>query len=312
MLRETVLSRTIELIEEQYVFADKARELVERLRANTSEYATAKTDHKFAAMLSRDMADITHDVHLTLGVRMKSDPWPDPPPIASMSVLDEGIAVIKISRFPSTNSANGAEVIREIGHAFLMAANARALILDLRGNKGGDGSSVALATTYLLPPEPKLLVVYRYRLNLAPRESWTWEKLPHETNGPYRPLADKPVCVLVGAHTFSAAEEFAYTLQKMKRATIIGEHTRGGAHPSKRHVIDGTFVLSLPFAETISPFTKSNWEGVGIIPDIPCARKDALKIAKAYLMEQLAPATLKNRLLPRQKRGRKKKAEVLR
>ncbi|MFI5201792.1 MAG: S41 family peptidase [Candidatus Kapaibacterium sp.] len=303
MFRETVLHRVIELVDEQYVFADKARSLVELMRANTPEYATAKTDHQFAALISRDMAAVTHDVHLTLEVRIKSDPWRELPPVAEAKFLEQGIAVIQIHRFPSTNSAKGEEIIREIDHAFLMAARASAVILDVRGNEGGDASSVALATTYLLPPKPHLLAVYRYRLDMAPRQSWTWEKLPHEVNGPFRPLADKPACVLVSKKTFSAAEEFAYTLQQLKRAIVIGEQTRGGAHPSKRQIIDGTFVLSIPFAETISPVTKSNWEGVGITPDIPCIRRDALKLAKEHLVS-LAATRVQKRL------GRRKKAAV--
>ncbi|HET6402048.1 MAG TPA: S41 family peptidase [Candidatus Kapabacteria bacterium] len=296
MLRETVLNRVIELISEQYVFADKARELVERMQRNTSEYATAKTDHQFAALISRDMAAVTHDVHLTLNVRVKGDQWWELPPVAETKFIQGGVAIIQINRFPSTNSAKGEDMIREMDHAFLMAARASAIILDVRGNEGGDGSSVALATTYLLPPKPHLLAVYRYRLDMAPRQSWTWEKLPHEVNGPFRPLADKPACVLVSKKTFSAAEEFAYTLQQMKRAIVIGEQTRGGAHPSKRQIIDGTFVLSIPIAETISPITKSNWEGVGVTPDKICLRRDALKIAKEYLYS-LSPVAVQKALV---------------
>ncbi len=290
MLRETVLNRTIELVAEQYIFEDKARELVARMHANTPEYAAVKTDHQFAALMTRDMFAVTKDVHLTLSVRIKGDYERELPPVAMSSFLDRGIAVIKLTRFPSIHAANGEAAVRDIDKAFLMAERARAIIMDVRKNPGGDGTTVAMATSYLLPPEPFLLAVYRYRVGMAPRQSWTWEKLPHEVNGAYRPLADKPVCVLVSKDTFSAAEEFAYTLQQMKRATIIGEKTRGGAHPSKRHILDGTYVLSLPFAETISPITKSNWEGVGIIPDIACLRKDAVKTAIALLSPGITPS----------------------
>ncbi len=293
MLRETVLNKTIELVGEQYVFADKARVLDELMQKNTPEYATARTDHQFAALLTRDMREVTRDVHLSLDVRVKGDQWRELPPVAEAKFLEGGIAVVTLNRFPSTNSAKGEDAIREIDHAFLIAARAKGIILDVRGNPGGDGSSVALATTYLLPPEPRLLAVYRYRVGMAPRQNWTWEKLPHEVNGPYRPLADKPACVLVSKATFSAAEEFAYTLQQLKRAIIIGEKTRGGAHPTKRHVIDGTFVLSLPFAETLSPITKSNWEGIGITPDKICLRRDALKLAKEYMYSVSAVAVQK-------------------
>ena len=290
MFREGVLNRIMELIGAEYIFEHSARELVELMRANTPEYGAVKTDHQFAMLLTRDMFVVTKDVHLTLTIRAKHQP--ELPPVAASSFLDDRIGLIKLTRFPSVHAANGEAAVREIDNAFLMAERVRALIIDVRKNQGGDGTTVAMATSYLLPPTPQLLVGYRYRANIAPRESWTWDKLPHEIKGPYRPLADKPVVILVNKDTFSAAEEFAYTLQMMKRATIIGEQTRGGAHPSKRHILDGTFVLSLPFAETISAITRSNWEGVGIIPDIPTPSRDAVKAAKAFLA---TPTAQKNK-----------------
>jgi C-terminal processing protease CtpA/Prc len=284
MLRENILHRTIELISEHYVFPDVARELVERLRAHTPMYAAVKTDNQFAAVLTHDLFEISKDVHLTLTVRPKGDRNRELPPVAESRFLEGGINLIKLTRFPSIHALHGETAIHEIDRAFLFAERARGLIIDIRKNLGGDGSTVALATSYLVPLEPKLLAIYRYRIGMPDKENWTWKQLPHEVNGPYRPLADKPVCVLVSKDTFSAAEEFAYNLQQMKRAIIIGERTKGGAHPSKRHLIEGTFLLSLPFAETISPITNGNWERIGIVPNIECSSKEAVKVALANLM----------------------------
>jgi len=36
----------------------------------------------------------------------------------------------------------------------------------------------------------------------------------------------KPVYVLTSARTFSGAEEFAYDLQQLQRATVVGDHRR--------------------------------------------------------------------------------------
>jgi len=281
MSRESVLTKTIELVGEQYVFAEKAREIVERLRENAPRYLSLATDKEFVGAITQDMFEIARDVHLTLTIRQKNDVTL--PPVASVRFLDNGIALIGITRFPSVQGVRGEDAIREISDAFMQAKHASSVIIDVRDNPGGDASSVALATSYLFPQKPQLLALYHYRIDVTPGENWTWEKLPHEVSGPYRPLADKPVCVLVSNDTFSAAEEFAYNLQQMKRATIIGERTKGGAHPSKRHLIEGTFVLSLPFAETINPISNTNWEGVGIIPDIECASKDAINSAVQYL-----------------------------
>ena len=284
MLRENVLKKTIELISEQYVFPDIASKLIECLRANATRYLALNADEDFASAITQDMFDLAHDLHLTLTLQHKTDTEQKFPPVAATSFLDHGIAHIEITRFPFIQNGRGADALHEISDAFMHAEHANALIIDVRDNPGGDGSSVALATSYLVPPKPQLLAIYRYREGIAPGENWTWEKLPHEVNSAYRPLADKPVCVLVSNNTFSAAEEFAYNLQQMKRATIIGERTMGGAHPSKRHLIEGGFILSLPIAETINPSSKTNWEGVGILPDIACSREDALKQAKTFLV----------------------------
>ncbi len=283
MLRENVFNRTIELVGEHYVFEDVARNVADRLRSNISIYAAVKTDNQFAAALTRDMFEVSKDVHLTLMVRPKGNQDRNVPPVAISKFLEDGINLIKISRFPSVHALHGETAVHEIDQAFLLAERARGLIIDLRNNLGGDGSSVALATSYLIPPQPRLLAFYRYRTNMPDGQSWTWEKLPHEVNGTYRPLADKPICVLINKTTFSAAEEFVYNLQQLKRARIVGERTKGGAHPSKRHLIDGSFLLSIPFAETINPISNSNWEGVGIIPDVECLSRDAVKVALGLL-----------------------------
>ncbi len=82
-------------------------------------------------------------------------------------------------------------------------------------------------------------------------------------------LADKPAFVLTSNSTFSGAEEFAYNLKNLKRATIIGETTGGGAHPVDGHRIDDHFMIGVPFARAINPVSKTNWEGTGVEPDVP-------------------------------------------
>ena len=85
--------------------------------------------------------------------------------------------------------------------------------------------------------------------------------------------------VLTSNQTFSAAEEFAYNLQCLKRATIIGEVTGGGAHPGDFHLIEEQFALFVPSGRAINPITKTNWEGVGVKPDIEVLASDALETA---------------------------------
>jgi C-terminal processing protease CtpA/Prc len=85
----------------------------------------------------------------------------------------------------------------------------------------------------------------------------------------------------------SAGEDFAYTMQAMKRATVVGERTWGGAHPVRPYRLGDHFIVAIPSARTISPITHTNWEGVGVIPDIAATPDKALAVAKALLQRRL-------------------------
>jgi C-terminal processing protease CtpA/Prc len=91
---------------------------------------------------------------------------------------------------------------------------------------------------------------------------------------------------LTSVHTFSGAEEFTYNLKNLKRATIVGETTGGGAHPVAGHRIDDHFMIGVPFARAINPISKTNWEGIGVEPDVKVAAADALATAQKLVAEK--------------------------
>ena len=90
-------------------------------------------------------------------------------------------------------------------------ANTDAVILDLRDNGGGEPEMVAYLSSYLFP-EPIHLNDLWNRASSTTRQYWTLPYVPGTR------LSDKPVFVLTSSRTFSAAEEFAYNLQALKRA----------------------------------------------------------------------------------------------
>ena len=99
---------------------------------------------------------------------------------------------------------------------------------------------------------------------------------------PYLPVKrylDKPVYVLTSKRTFSGAEEFTYNLKNLKRATIVGETTGGGANPGGTARLDDHFEVFVPSGRAISPITKTNWEGTGVTPDIAVPADQALQTA---------------------------------
>jgi C-terminal processing protease CtpA/Prc len=100
-------------------------------------------------------------------------------------------------------------------------------------------------------------------------------------------LAETPVYLLTSASTWSGAEQFAYNLKKLKRATLVGETTRGGTHAGVFHRIDDHFGIGIPEQKVINPFGKGDWEGVGVEPDVKVSADDALETA-----EKLAVASV--------------------
>src|SRR6185437_14342657 len=85
-----------------------------------------------------------------------------------------------------------------------------------------------------------------------------------------------PVYVLTSARTFSGGEECAYDFQTQKRATLVGETTGGGANPGGMVPLGGGLAAFVPTGKAINPVTKTNWEHVGVKPDIAVPAADAL------------------------------------
>jgi C-terminal processing protease CtpA/Prc len=132
---------------------------------------------------------------------------------------------------------------------------------------------IGLITSYLFDDRVHLNDFY-YRERDEMQQFWTWPFVQGRRFG-----KSKPVYILTSNRTFSAAEEFTYNLKHLKRATIVGETTGGGAHPGGPRRINDHFSVWVPSGRAINPVTKTNWEGTGIEPDIKVEAKQALKAA---------------------------------
>lgn len=170
-----------------------------------------------------------------------------------------------------------------LADAMARLAGARALVYDLRRCRGGEPDGVARVASYLFGAQPVHLNDLYLRVEERIESFWTRPDVP----GPR--FADVPVFVLVSGDTFSAAEEFAYDLQALERATVVGEVTRGGAHPGAIHRLDDHFAVFIPDARAINPRTGDNWEGHGVNPDVTCPREQALALACELARAALEP-----------------------
>ena len=158
-------------------------------------------------------------------------------------------------------------------------ADSGTLIIDLRDNHGGRPEMVTLMASYLFAVPTHLNDVYQ-RSDNSTRESWT------TANVAGKRFLDKPVYLLTSRRTFSAAEDFSYALKNLKRATVLGESTGGGAHLIGPHRINDHFFIIVPIGRSISPITKTDWEGTGVEPDIKVPAADALDEALKRARDQ--------------------------
>jgi hypothetical protein len=301
--RVRVIDGAIANLNEFYVFPETAKKMEEALRARQKkgEYDAVNEGEAFASLLTDHLQEVSHDKHLRVNciprVLPKVEPGPNPDAEARVRTqiernncffekaerLPSNIGLLKFNAFadPAACGPTATAAMNFLG-------NVDAIIFDLRDNGGGDPKMIAYISTYLFAEPTHLNDLYLRKENKT-TEYWT---LP---NVPGKRLAGKPVFVLTSKRTFSGAEEFSYNLKNLKRATIIGETTGGGAHPVSGHRIDDHFMIGVPFARAVNPITKTNWEGTGVEPDVKVPAAEALDVAKKMAAEQIRNDQTKNK-----------------
>jgi len=286
------------LLNNKYIYPEVAKKMSDHLqeRHKKGSYNSVTNTVSFAAQLTTDLQSISKDKHIKVSFnpaavagmkKAQGGGGPSGPNLEGMKMSNFGFKELKL--LPGNlgyldlrgfvDAAWGGETAIA---AMNFLSNASALIIDLRNNGGGSPSMIQLITSYLYGPEPVHLNTFYYRPTDAFSETWTFK----EVQGKRRP--DIPVYVLTSGKTFSAAEEFTYNLKNLKRATIIGETTGGGAHPGSVMPVVDRFTMFVPTGKAINPITKTNWEGTGVKPDIEVKAADALHTAQVKALEDLA------------------------
>jgi retinol-binding protein 3 len=297
--RARVIDGAVAKLNEFYVFPETAKKMAEavqtRLKNGAYDAITGADD--FATTLTDDLRAVSNDKHLGVNFSPralpKMDPGanqaPDPAAVARWKAqlqrnncafekverLSQNIGYLKFNGFMDPEICGPT-----VAASMNFLAHVDALIIDLRDNGGGDPKMVAYISSHLFAEPTHLNNIYNRKEDKT-TEYWTLRDVPGAR------LADKPVFVLTSKRTFSGAEEFAYNLKNLKRATIIGETTGGGAHPVSGHRIDDHFMIGVPFARAINPISKTNWEGTGVDPDVKSPAGEALDVAKKMAAEQI-------------------------
>ncbi|WP_141734302.1 S41 family peptidase [Oligoflexus tunisiensis] len=279
---------------EAYVFPETAKKMEAALKKNLAEgrYQSIDDPQVLANTLKEDLIAVSKDKHINLFFMEKAPQNPEQSPeaqakeVAAMEADNFGFKKLEILAGNIGYIDLRGFLPAEYGGATAVAAmnymaNTRALIFDLRNNGGGSPSMIQLLTSYLLA-QPTHLNSFYVRKTDSHEQFWT---SAHVEGKRY---LDKEVYVLTSGGTFSAAEEFSYNLKNLKRATLVGETTGGGAHPVNFHYLkDIKFGAMIPFGRAINPITKTNWEGTGVEPHVKVSKEEALMRAHTMALQNL-------------------------
>jgi hypothetical protein len=190
--------------------------------------------------------------------------------------LGGNVGYLDVRRVPVPANAGPA-----ISAAMELVAGTYALIIDLRRNGGGSPEGVVYWCSHLFDERPTHLNDIFHADTGETHQFWTLPYVP----GPR--YLDRPVYVLTSSRTFSGGEDFAYTLQALGRAQVIGETTGGGAHPTRPFPISAAVHIAIPFARSINPVTGTNWQGTGVVPDVPVPQEQAYDVAYATALRHV-------------------------
>lgn len=167
--------------------------------------------------------------------------------------------------------------VEKLAAAMAMLADTSALIIDVRGSPGGEPGGVANVIGHFVSERTPTV---RTKDGKGPLSEMTFFAEPKTPA-----YIGKPLYVLIDAKTGSGAEEFAYDLQAMRRATLVGETTVGAATPGGFRPLAHGFVAFIPMQVVVNTITGANWEGVGVKPDVAVAGADALDRAHRLALE---------------------------
>jgi C-terminal processing protease CtpA/Prc len=292
--RAHVIEQSLRHVRASYVFPEVgvAMENAIRERVARGEYEKVESASELAAKLTADLQAISRDKHLRV---QHSQAGTVPTPRLPHDRADGSFGFARVERLPGNvgyidlRSFSPASLAAgKAAEAMTSIADTDALLIDLRQNGGGDPAMVALLISYLLEGEPIHLNDFLGRDGNVRQQFWTSKDVAG------RRYAGKDVYVLTSGFTFSAAEEFAYNLTNLKRATLVGETTGGGANPVTFFELDEGFRISVPTGRARNPITLTNWEGTGVAPDIAVPAQLALHTAHLAALTELAERNVSN------------------
>ncbi|XP_072439267.1 retinol-binding protein 3-like [Chiloscyllium punctatum] len=288
-----VIARISDLLRSYYTFVDHVPSLVRRISKLTASAVISEQD--LAAKLNCELQAICEDPRLTIRVSAVPPRALAPSPSVDLAsdassllhllgsmfrvdILPGNIGYLRFDQFP------GGALMPLLGphledKVWVPLKDTSAMIVDLRFNTGGPSDAISLLLSPFQEQGPPVLFYTVY--NRLSNTSQEFSTLPAPKGSLYG--SERGVYVLTSQRTASAAEEFAYLMQSLKRATVIGEITSGTLHHSRSFPIGETnLIITIPFLN----FLDNNgeyWLGAGVVPDAIVLAEEALEKTKEVM-----------------------------
>ena len=297
-MRKDLIEAVVSRMSRHYVFPEKAAAVEKLLRTQLQDgnYDSVTSAQAFAEALTDALQRNTGDRHLL--VRYSEKTISERSPDQDASPEEKAEELLQQRRlnfgFESVGRLRGdlgyidlhafgrpQQTAERIAAAMRLLNDTSALIVDLRKCGGGDPETVMLFASYLFDKPTHLNDIY-WRDENRIEERWTQADVPGGKYGETR-----KVYLLTSSDTFSGCEDFAYALKNIGRATLIGETTGGGAHAGSPQRLSAHFMMFVPSGRPINPVTHTDWEGVGVAPDIKTPAKNALAVAHVAALKEL-------------------------
>lgn len=302
--KKQIIDSLTKKLEEFYIRPNAIGDIKKKLNENYKKglYKDIVNSNEFAGKLSTDLIDVSKDLHFRVMYdpewsksqlkkedkeiykKIKTEELAEAKKknfgFQQARILEGNIGYLKFDYFedPAIASETAASTMQ-----FL--SNTDALIIDLRQNNGGAMEMGQFLSSYFYSgKELPLYKYYYYEKNRkkTEREMWLLPSVPGKR------MEDVDIYILTSTLTFSAAEWMSYSLQNLKRVTIVGEKTAGGAHPIDRKVLPNGFSVNIPFGEVKDPITNTDFEGKGVIPDVLCKSEEAVNTSHVLALQKLS------------------------
>ena len=283
--KEHTVHMLCQLMNDFYVHADLAKKTETHLLKQLADghFNQFTSDEELAKALTESVQSINKDKHMRISVKPPYEEQENSPErmiaeklynlersknfnvgFNSVKVMEGNIGYLDLRGFAGVGSG------KEMADAYMkLIANTDAVIIDLSKNGGGDPAMVQYLCSYFFDGGVHLNSLY-FREGDRTMDFHTFD----DVDG--KKMIDTPLFVITGEKTFSGAEEFSYNMQTQKRATLVGQTTGGGANPGGTRAINDNLFVFIPTGMAINPITKTNWEGVGVIPEIKTTLEETL------------------------------------